>query len=151
MDQIAKYQKKPIIVEAEMFKLGMEDGYACYSLSGEFTGHFAKGEPLPRNNRKPAIKTLEGWYEVEEEKHFIVTGIKGERYPVEVEIFHELYDLVEEDKSASFSETYIESSKLSILDENEHILNMPGNSSIHGTENLEYLLGIMKQNLKKSN
>ena len=97
MITIAKYQKKSLIVDAEPFKLGMEDGYACYSIGGEFTGHFDKHGALPRNNRKPAIKTLEGWEEVQEGKHFIVTGIKGERYPVEVEIFHETYDLVEND------------------------------------------------------
>lgn len=103
----------------------MEDGYACYSISGEFTGHFEKHGALPKNNRKPAIKTLEGWYEVEEGKHFIVTGIKGERYPVEVEIFHELYSLVDEDRE-------------------NFLLNMPHDSSIFGTERLEYLLEYLR-------
>lgn len=94
---MAKYRKKPITIEAEMFKLGMEDGYACYPLfSDKCMGFFHKDGAIPKNARKPAIKTLEGWYEVEAGKHYIVTGVRGERYPVEKEIFEETYELVEE-------------------------------------------------------
>lgn len=126
MIRIAKYRKKPIIVDAEPFALGMEDGYACYSIGGEFKGYFNKHGALPRNNRKPAIKTLDGWHEVEIGKHYIVTGIKGERYPVEVEIFHELYSLVDE--------------------ELENMLkNMPSDSSIFGTEQIEHLLKCLQR------
>jgi len=87
---IAKYQKKPIVIDAEPFKLGMEDGFKDV--------HESMGEGIRgiRLVRRPYIKTLEGEYIVEEGKHMIVTGIKGERYPVEVEIFHELHDLVED-------------------------------------------------------
>lgn len=101
---MAMYRKKPVVVEAEMFKLGMEDGYASYSLGlkmgqtinhASFIGFFEKGQPIPKANNKPAIKTLEGWYEVEEGRHYIVTGVRGERYPVEKEIFEETYELVE--------------------------------------------------------
>lgn len=107
---MAKYRKKPVVVEAKPFKNGMEDGYACYNLStGEFVGfyhkelakhlyRYSKNGPIPKFNMKPAIKTLEGWYEVEEGKHYIVTGVKGERYPVEIGIFEETYELVEEEK-----------------------------------------------------
>lgn len=95
---MAKYRKKPIVVEAELFEMGMEDGYGCYLLDGQFIGFFESGEgrALPKSAKKPAIKTLEGWYEVEEGNHYIVTGIKGERYPVEKEIFEESYELISE-------------------------------------------------------
>jgi len=94
---LAKYRKKPIVVEAELFEMGMEDGYACYPLfSDKLLGFFPKDGYIPKTNRRPAIKTLEGWYEVEVGKHYIVTGVKGERYPVEKEIFEETYELIEE-------------------------------------------------------
>ncbi|GIN67062.1 hypothetical protein J41TS2_24830 [Bacillus sonorensis] len=94
---MAKYRKIPIIVEAELFKMGMEDGYACYPIfSDKLIGFYYKDEPLPKTNRKPAIKTLEGWYEVEVGKYYIVTGVKGERYPVKKEIFEETYELIED-------------------------------------------------------
>lgn len=99
---MAKYRKKPIIIDAEPFTLGMEDGYACYRIdlsnstnSTGFVGFFHKDSAIPRSSRVPAIQTLEGWYEVEEGKHYIVTGIEGERYPVETKIFHKTYDLIE--------------------------------------------------------
>lgn len=98
---MSKYRKKPLIIEAELFKRGMEDGYAAHSLSfsssrGKFLGFYDKEGPIPKVCLYPAIKTLEGWYEVEEGKHYIVTGIKGERYPVEKRIFEESYDLLED-------------------------------------------------------
>ena len=92
---MGKYRKKPIVIEAELFEMGMEDGYACYKvITNEFIGYFEKDKPVPRTCRVPAIKTLEGWYEVEVGKHYIVTGIKGERYPVEKSIFEETYEKV---------------------------------------------------------
>lgn len=47
------------------FREGMEDGYATYSIAGEFTGYFRKGEKLPRNNKRPAMYLKKGWVEVE--------------------------------------------------------------------------------------
>ena len=124
MSKIAKYQKKPIIIDAELFQLGMEDGFKD---SLESLGEGIRGV---KHVRKPFIKTLEGEYIVEVGKHFIVTGIKGERYPVEVSIFHELYDLVEGAKKGVS-------------------IHLPGNSSIYGTENLECLIGIINERNKK--
>ena len=122
---MAKYKIKAL-VDAELFQLGMEDGYACYELDGRFIGHYERDGALPRVNRKPAIKTLEEWYEVEVGKHFIVTGFKGARFPVEVDMFHETYDLVDE--------------------ELENMLaSMPPNSSIFGTERMEHLLKCLQR------
>lgn len=91
---MAKYHKKPIVVEAELFEMGMEDGYAFYSMNGTFYGFCSIGEPHPKANKKPAIKTLEGWYEVKVGEHYIVTGITGERYPVEKWIFEKMYEVI---------------------------------------------------------
>lgn len=121
---IAKYRKKPIIVDAEPFVLGMEDGWKD---SLKSLGEGIRGV---KHVKKPFIKTLEGEYIVEVGKHFIVTGIKGERYPVEVEIFHDLYSLVDEEYE-------------------EMLRNIPQNSSIFGTEQLEYLLKCLEYKVKK--
>ncbi|MGI1828777.1 hypothetical protein ACRPLG_02785 [Bacillus safensis] len=94
---MSKYRKKPVVVEAVLFESGMEDGYASYPVfSDKLIGFFPKDSPIPKANNKPAIKTLEGWYEVEVGKHYIVTGVRGERYPVEKEIFEETYEKLEE-------------------------------------------------------
>lgn len=94
---MTKYRKKPIVVEAELFKLGMEDGFK------DSIGRLGEGIRGVQKVKKPYIKTLEGEYFVEEGKHYIVTGVRGERYPVEKEIFEETYELVEdEDEIGAF-------------------------------------------------
>lgn len=93
---MAKYRKNPIVVEAELFEMSMEDGHALYDVAtSTFVGFCPKGyASLAHVYRKPAIKTLEGWYEVEVGKHYIVTGVEGERYPVEKRIFERTYEKI---------------------------------------------------------
>lgn len=42
------------------------------------------------------IHTLEGDLLARLEKHFIIKGIDGELYPIEIEIFNKTYDVIEE-------------------------------------------------------
>jgi hypothetical protein len=93
--EMAKYRKKPIIIDAEVYRPGLEDGFNTYSIGGQFTGYFDKNGALPKNNRIPAIKTLEGVMEISE-GDYIITGVKGERYPCKPDIFHATYELVED-------------------------------------------------------
>lgn len=60
---MAKYRKKPVVVEAVQI------------------------------NKKMVIHTLEGDM-VANPGDWIVTGTKGEKYPVKPDIFDEIYDLV---------------------------------------------------------
>lgn len=91
---MAKYIKKPVIVEAELFKIGMHDGYGCYDfMNDKFLGYYPKNH-YPKVSLRPAIKTLEGWCEVQEGMHYIVTGVRGERYPVIKDIFEDTYKRV---------------------------------------------------------
>lgn len=91
---MGKYRKKPVVIEAVVYEPGMEDGYACYQLDGKFIGYYDKNGPLPRTNRVPAIKTLEGFHEISK-GDYIITGIKGERYPCKPDIFQATYEAVE--------------------------------------------------------
>jgi hypothetical protein len=94
---MTKYRKKPVVVEAEPFKEGMHDGYACYdNITGEFIGFHPKTRYPKVMRRDFAIKTLEGWYPVFEGKHMIITGVRGERYPCEIDIFNDTYERVED-------------------------------------------------------
>ena len=76
---MARYRKRPVVIEAELYHPGLEDGEAMDE----------------RGNVKPYIDTLEG-------KHFInpgdyiITGIAGERYPCKPEIFEKTYEKVKE-------------------------------------------------------
>lgn len=94
---MAKYRKKPIVVEAEIYKPGMEDGihYYLYSYDNtipenEVAEIAACGEPV---EQVPYIDTLEGKHFISE-GDYIITGIKGERYPCKPDIFKQTYEAV---------------------------------------------------------
>lgn len=93
---MAKY-RKTAIVEAVLYEPGMEDGYVCFPIGGSpMHGSYHKKDwPMPKNCHVPAIETLEG-YHIVSPGDYILTGIKGERWPCKPDIFKETYELVEE-------------------------------------------------------
>lgn len=72
--KLAKFRKKPVVIDAEVYRPGLEDGF--------FAG-------------RPYIDTLEGRHFISP-GDYIVTGIRGERYPVKPDIFEATYEPVEE-------------------------------------------------------
>ncbi len=94
--RMAKFRKKPVVIEAEVYKQGMEDGYACYDVVGKLIGYFDKHDPMPKAVTKPAIRTLEGWHEISH-GDYIITGVKGERYPCKPDIFEMTYEPAEKE------------------------------------------------------
>jgi hypothetical protein len=93
---MGKYRKKPVVIEAEVYKQGMEDGWGC-------SGGFSDCRPnLPScalacdfKYWRPFISTLEGNLFISD-GDYIITGIKGERYPCKPGIFEQTYEPVEE-------------------------------------------------------
>ena len=77
-----KYRKKPIVIEATQFMENSVDGWplGVYKDSEKSTGY--------------AIDTLEGAYTVTP-GDWIITGIKGEKYPCKPDIFEATYEPVE--------------------------------------------------------
>ena len=83
-----KYTKKPVEIEAVKYEFGMEDGFV---VDGRY---YDKSGAVPKAmHRKPAIKTLEGYHEISA-GDWIITGVKGERYPCKSDIFDLTYDKV---------------------------------------------------------
>lgn len=97
-----KYRKLPVIVDAEVYKIGLEDGFdehcgwyekqlkenECYSCSaytqcGKDYKYF-----------RPYIDTLEGKHYITQ-GDYIITGVKGERYPCKSDVFAMTYEKVE--------------------------------------------------------
>lgn len=79
-----KFRKKPIVVEAEQFypeKLPWPKGVRC--------------EPERRHGY--FMETLEGPFQVLP-ADWIITGVKGERYPCKPDIFAATYEPVEEER-----------------------------------------------------
>lgn len=82
-----KYRKKPVVIEAEVFKKGMEDDSECeYEDCVELNLGCSECK-----HYKPFIKTLEGNMYISP-GDYIITGIKGERYPCKPDIFEATYE-----------------------------------------------------------
>jgi hypothetical protein len=74
-----KFRKKPLVIEAEQFwpdKKPWPDGVFTH-------GDIGAPEWL--------IKTLEGWLRVSP-GDWVITGVKGERYPCKPDIFEATYE-----------------------------------------------------------
>jgi hypothetical protein len=69
-----KYRKKPVIIDAQRYEPGLEDGF--------------------NNEGQPVIHTLEGDHIISPDD-WIITGVKNERYPCKNDIFLMTYEPVE--------------------------------------------------------
>jgi hypothetical protein len=76
-----KYRKKPVVIDAEQFH--EKDKWPAGVVRE------------PGDDRLPYIETLEGRLYVNE-GDWIITGVKGEKYPCKPDIFERTYDPVEE-------------------------------------------------------
>ena len=99
---MAKYRKKPITVEAEQFLIGSTiEGVVpvCYSITNdeeiicEYTQNVIDHGIRTPYNVGFGIKTLEGWFKVLV-GDWIITGVKGEKYPCKPDIFEISYEEV---------------------------------------------------------
>ncbi len=80
-----KFRKKPVVIEAEQWFPGKQ-----------IDGVIEENNMTPYGKVGPAawIKTLEGRHEVTP-GDWIITGIKGEKYPCKPDIFEATYERVE--------------------------------------------------------
>jgi hypothetical protein len=97
-----KYRKKPIIVDAEVYEKGLEEGFECRAYGKAFDQCFFdcgnereyKENCIKKGRSVPFIRTLEGPYYITP-GDYIITGVKGERYPCKPDIFAATYEKVE--------------------------------------------------------
>ena len=88
---MAKYRKKPVVIEAVRWTGAAESAYEI--------GWFAEGEDwaraLPnRRDGRIIIDTLEGPLHCNV-GDWIIKGVKGEFYPIKDDIFRETYEAVD--------------------------------------------------------
>ena len=85
---MAKYRKKPVVVEAVEWRL---------MAGGCPPEHYPDRMAVKRRWFHGGwwIKTLEGWMQTEP-GDWIITGVQGERYPCKPDIFVLTYEAVEE-------------------------------------------------------
>lgn len=91
---MAKYRKKPVIIEAVHYGKGLEDGFRCEEYKYSCIDDWGDDCSMCLS-RKPYINTLEGDMYIEP-TDMIITGVKGERYPCKKDIFDMTYEKVED-------------------------------------------------------
>jgi hypothetical protein len=98
---MAKYRKKPIVVDAEIFvaNQGMEDGFSVYETEYPDEGHTYEMSSDIDTTRQtilsPAIKTISGWADIQDGDYIIKEQDGVNRYPCKRHIFEATYDLAE--------------------------------------------------------
>ena len=89
-----KFRKKPVVIEAEPYSLGMEDCWLCGGIPYS-KDQMEKSQGLG-GEFKPAIKTLAGPLPISPGDWIITED--GKRYPIGSDVLERDYEPVEEDK-----------------------------------------------------
>lgn len=98
---MAKFRKKPVIIEAITFDELVEHGRKAEPASmcgpSNMPWHFDyHGHPITHENDDCyIIPTLEGSMKMGRDD-MLITGVKGEIYPCKIDIFNQTYERVEE-------------------------------------------------------
>ena len=92
-----KYRKKPVVIEAEQYKEGMEDGFEERYIDHNHPNRTFGIKVSEKDTlvQVPFIETLEGRHLITK-GDWIITEIQGERYPIKSDIFEETYEIVKE-------------------------------------------------------
>ena len=96
---MARYRKKPVVIEAVTFEEFIEHGRAEYEARGgtliggmPWSFHYA-GHPVTHETDSCyLIPTLEGIHNMTP-ADILITGVQGEIYPCKLDIFEQTYEL----------------------------------------------------------
>lgn len=111
-----KYRQKPVVIDAEVFQWGMEDGVTRYNeyipkdshkypedmRSNLYPGYLCKYDDLLQNRGfnnsdwKPHIYTIDETLIISE-GDYIITWVTGKRSPCNPDIFEDTYEKVEDE------------------------------------------------------
>lgn len=89
-----RYINKPMVVNAELYKEGMEDGFDLFSIGGTFICSMTSEEMklgYPRSCKKAFLRIPEGKVYISC-NDYIVTDENGDVYPIEKKLFEQLYE-----------------------------------------------------------
>lgn len=90
---MAKYKQKPMIVKAELYQEGLEDGFMWLDQGKRL---YYNGESIPPNSKYvPVIITSRGC-QVVTSKDYVITDKYDGRYLCNKFIFEEQYELIED-------------------------------------------------------
>ena len=92
---MSKFRKKPVVIEAEQYAPTEAVESEQEMRATELTGRMFMEYPEMVDEKGPFIRihTLEGNHRADP-GDWIITGVKGERYPCKPDIFEATYDAV---------------------------------------------------------
>lgn len=90
---MAKYRKKPVIIEAVQLRWDTWSEMCEFAGVGELEDRKPQGAMRPENAIGLDIPTLEGLMHADE-NDWIIKGVKGELYPCKPDIFEATYEEV---------------------------------------------------------
>ena len=95
---MAKYRKKPIVVEAELYKIGMENGFdRCDSVTCQIDRNFGwECSTCKLELGRPYLNTRQGKVYISK-GDMIITQSDGEKYPCNPINFEQTYELIEDE------------------------------------------------------
>lgn len=92
---MAKYRKKPVVIEAKQFTTNNEVGSPIMDAICNWANQGKDKPNAWHNGTDIYIQTLEGEMRATV-GDFIIQGVNGEFYPCKPEIFEKTYELVED-------------------------------------------------------
>lgn len=97
---MGKFRKKPVVIEAEQFNPKVAGGTRNGFEATVRTGEIFMDYEVYADERGPflLIPTLEGNMRADP-GDWIITGVKGERYPCKDDIFQATYDAVDDERA----------------------------------------------------
>jgi len=90
---VAKYKKKPIVIEAFKYDGDFMDSQGKYYIPDWAIVAFEKGKLYFKEDAILVVKTLEGEH-IANVGDYIIQGVRGEIYPCKPDIFELTYDKV---------------------------------------------------------
>ena len=95
-----QYREKSAVVNAEIYRFGLEDGFSCIPFVSrcewkDENGDYKQCRKCKLDiHKKPFILIL-GRKQYIDDGDYIITGITGKKYPCKPDIFHDTYEAVE--------------------------------------------------------
>ena len=94
---MAKYRKKPVVIEARKWVGGLQEAHELIGWVNEGLDPFANSIAVLGDWGVISIRTLEGNMTTQH-GDWIIKGVKGEFYPCKDDIFEATYELVVDDE-----------------------------------------------------
>ena len=95
-----QYRNKSVIIDAEIYRPGLEDGFSCIPFVStcewkDEDGNYKQCEKCKLDIRKKPFISILGRKQYIDRGDYIIIGITGKKYPCKPDRFNNIYEVVE--------------------------------------------------------